>query len=983
MTDTFSLLRSALADRYRLERELGRGGMATVYLAHDLKHDRNVTVKVMRPELAAAIGAERFLSEIKTTANLQHPHILPLHDSGEARDAGDPMGRPYLYYVMPYVEGESLRDLLTRKQQLPIADAVRIATEVASALDYAHRHGVIHRDIKPENILLHDGNAVVADFGIALAVDVAGGQRLTETGMAVGTPPYMSPEQSVGERELDGRSDIYALGCVLYEMLAGEPPYTGPTAQAIFAKRMTHPVPSVRSLRETVPESVDRALASALAKSPADRLATAHDFAEALVSGTRPVDLGPMVVRPAQRSRALPLLRWVAALVVLAVAGVGIVRWRRSATPALDANLIAIAPFDVVDPALGVWREGAVDLLSRTLDGAGSLRTVSPSVVLHGWRGRSDRASATALAHRAGAGLAATSSLSRRGGDSVEVRSALLDIGRANVIGEVSVVGTTVRMGELVDSLGLEILRTLSRDRPVAAVRQATIGSAPLPALKAFLRGEQFYRRSLYDSALVAYSEAIAHDSGFALAWNPPTEGLYGAATDYTAHADTLNHGLSGRDSLLIAADSATQAADSHLGCYRDAMARLDTAARRFPGDPEVWYALGEARYHFPHGFGEDYVQSLAAFDRAIALDPGFGPAYEHILDLALRTGQSDRAFRYARAATSLEGTDENSSSVRLASRLLLVTAGEGKAGIARLLDSAKQVPLFRAGVEVFPWWPDSNETAVQALRRLAGLPSFEGVTDSVMGVQYVAWALAFRGHLREAYQTNRRLIQDPTASRWSPFLDPFLGLALLGAVPDDIAAKAFSPSLQEGVAVRWDFMHPRYFGGLPWWAMKKDTASLTLFGRRMGEAAGRAERPEDRMRARYLQVASVGYLALAQGDSATALSRLSALPDTVCALVNCFYQKIAEAALLAARGEDRHAAEILDVWLAQSEAKTPIGVLARLDRARIAERLHERETRIRFYQFVVDAWRHADPELQPYVAEAKEGLARLAGEPR
>ena len=205
--------------------------MATVYLAQDLKHHRQVAIKVLRPELAAVIGAERFLAEIRTTANLQHPHILPLLDSGEADG--------FLFYVMPFVEGESLRDRLHREKQLPIDDAVRIATEVASALDYAHRHGVIHRDIKPENILLHDGQALVADFGIALAASKAGGARMTETGMSLGTPHYMSPEQAMGEREIDARTDVYALGCVIYEMLVGEPPFTGPTAQAIVAKVMT------------------------------------------------------------------------------------------------------------------------------------------------------------------------------------------------------------------------------------------------------------------------------------------------------------------------------------------------------------------------------------------------------------------------------------------------------------------------------------------------------------------------------------------------------------------------------------------------------------------------------------------------------------------------------------------------------------------------------------------------------------------------
>jgi Tol biopolymer transport system component/tRNA A-37 threonylcarbamoyl transferase component Bud32 len=267
---------ASLAGRYTIERELGAGGMATVYLAHDVRHDRRVALKVLRPELAAVIGAKRFLAEIKTTANLQHPHILPLHDSGEVDGT--------VFYVMPYVEGESLRDRLAREKQLPIADAVSIATEVADALDYAHEHGVIHRDIKPENILLQRGHAVVADFGIALAVSRSeGGTRMTETGMSLGTPHYMSPEQAMGERELTGRSDVYALGCVLYEMLVGEPPFTGPTAQAVVAKVMTAEPAQVSDLRKTVPANVAAAVHTALEKLPADRFGTAGAFAAALV----------------------------------------------------------------------------------------------------------------------------------------------------------------------------------------------------------------------------------------------------------------------------------------------------------------------------------------------------------------------------------------------------------------------------------------------------------------------------------------------------------------------------------------------------------------------------------------------------------------------------------------------------------------------------------------------------------------------------
>src|SRR6202165_1593660 len=266
---------------YLIERELGSGGMATVYLAHDKKHDRKVAIKILHAELAAVLGAERFLQEIRVTANLQHPHILGLIDSGViGDDARELRGRPY--YVMPYVEGESLRERLDKEQQLPVSDAVRIATEVASALDYAHRHNIIHRDIKPENILLHDGSAIVADFGIALAVTEAGGARVTQTGLSLGTPGYMSPEQAMGERAITARSDIYSLGAVTYEMLSGEPPFTGPTLQAVVARVMTEEPRLLTTQRRNVPPNVAAAVSHALEKIPADRFASAHEFAEAL-----------------------------------------------------------------------------------------------------------------------------------------------------------------------------------------------------------------------------------------------------------------------------------------------------------------------------------------------------------------------------------------------------------------------------------------------------------------------------------------------------------------------------------------------------------------------------------------------------------------------------------------------------------------------------------------------------------------------------
>jgi len=335
LNDSAPRLATALADRYRLERELGQGGMATVYLAADLKHDRQVAIKVLRPELAAVLGAERFVQEIKTTAALQHPHILPLFDSGQADG--------FLFYVMPYIEGETLRTKLNRDKQLGLEEAVKITTEVADALDYAHRHGVIHRDIKPENILLHDGRPMVADFGIALAVSAAAGGRMTETGLSLGTPHYMSPEQATAEKEITARSDVYSLASVLYEMLAGSPPHVGATAQQIIMKIVTEDAAPVTTVRKSVPPNVSAALSKALAKLPADRFAGARAFADALANPVFATQAVHAAIGGAggRRDRLLP---GTAAVAVVAVAA-ALMGWLRP-DPALPT-----ARFEVALPA--------------------------------------------------------------------------------------------------------------------------------------------------------------------------------------------------------------------------------------------------------------------------------------------------------------------------------------------------------------------------------------------------------------------------------------------------------------------------------------------------------------------------------------------------------------------------------------------------------------------------------------------------------
>jgi eukaryotic-like serine/threonine-protein kinase len=366
-------LAEALRDRYILERELGRGGMATVYLALDVKHNRRVALKVLHPELAGTIGPDRFLHEIKLTASLDHPHILPVLDSGEAA------GR--LWYTMPYVRGESLRDRLRREVQLSVEAAVGIVRQVASALDYAHREGVVHRDLKPENILLSEDQVRVADFGIAKALGSAGEARLTETGLSLGTPHYMSPEQASGERGLDGRADVYALGCVLYELLAGEPPFSGSTARAILARHAVDPVPAIRTVRPGVPAHLEQTINRALQKVPADRFATAGDFLRAVLGDT-PVVIGPQPgsAVPAREPRRISLRHGLlAAAVLLAVGGlVGLSIITREAAGPAGPKMVVVLPFRNLGPASDQYfADGLADEIANRLASVPGLGVIS------------------------------------------------------------------------------------------------------------------------------------------------------------------------------------------------------------------------------------------------------------------------------------------------------------------------------------------------------------------------------------------------------------------------------------------------------------------------------------------------------------------------------------------------------------------------------------------------------------------------------
>jgi eukaryotic-like serine/threonine-protein kinase len=641
-------LRDALADRYALDRELGHGGMATVYLARDLKHDRLVALKVLHPELAGALGPDRFLREIQIAASLSHPHILPVHDSGVAGGL--------LYYVMPYVEGESLRARLNREKQLPIEDALQITRQVAAALAYAHQRGIIHRDIKPENILLESGEAVVADFGIAQAVGMAGGSRLTETGIALGTPSYMSPEQAAGSRDLDGRSDVYALACVLYEMLAGHPPFMGTSAQEIAARHALDPVPSLRVARGTVPAPVERGMLRALAKVPADRFPTAAQFTEALAA-------------PAEQQFRAPdrhLLAFVAPAALLLLAVLAYFRWPRSKVE-LDPDLVAVIPFRVQGavPALGYLREGMIDLVAAKLTGEGGARAADPRSVMTAWRhtvtSESEDLSEHAaldLARRLGAGQLLLGGVVGTPSRLI-LNASLLQSQSGRPQSEVNVEGPADSLPLLVDRL---IAQLIAGD---AGKQSGLSGWAdiPLPALRLYLEGQAAHRRGDYPQAVAHFQQALEIDSTFG-----PAALNMAMASAWTAIPGAARRGLelawAGRARLNARARALLSAevgprypALSSLVDYLGAWERAVDVA---PDLADRWYELGDVYFHEGRylGIGNWLQRASEAFRRAVALDSSTAPL-GHLLETTVLQGDTAAVRRLGASYVMRDSTGE------------------------------------------------------------------------------------------------------------------------------------------------------------------------------------------------------------------------------------------------------------------------------------------------------------------------------------
>jgi len=595
MTGPFDQLSASLYGRYAIERELGRGGMATVWLATDLKHRRQVALKVLRPELAAVLGGERFLREITLTAGLSHPHILPLLDSGEAGG--------FLYYTMPFVAGESLRNRLNREKQLPVEEALRITREVADALDHAHRQGIIHRDIKPENILLESGHALVADFGIARAVSATDAQKLTETGLAIGTPGYMSPEQATATKEIDGRSDLYSLGCVMYEMLAGDPPYTGATPQAILARKLNEPLPRISIVRQAVPLALEEATAKALARVPADRYQTMAEFINAMT----PEALAAFtpVTRPSRARRwVAPALAGAALVVVLALVLPRVLP-RQTASP-LDAprEPVLVVPFQVkaADPALADAGQRLATQITDAIsqEGLGTVAAAGDETATTGAPLDLQR-----LARQRQAATLVTGTIYQHG-DSVEVQARLL------------------RAADLAPMAALPVERGAVREpaRPLEGARRRVLGAVVWylsPGMQG--RDASLYRppSSIEIFRLARRADETVWREGYVKDWDGT--GVDGAAAQYLEafRADTTNLGYAILRALHAMQPPLRDSLLAELERRRGELTRgeaflLDYGVARYQS-PDAQYRAAMAGYAADSNFWRRYAMTAAWLD--------------------------------------------------------------------------------------------------------------------------------------------------------------------------------------------------------------------------------------------------------------------------------------------------------------------------------------------------------------------------------
>ena len=949
--------------------------MAVVWLAHDLKHDRHVAIKVLRPELSAVIGAERFRREIRVTAALQHTNILPLHDSGECDG--------FLYYVMPFVEGETLSARLARDGALSQDEALRLTGEIGGALGHAHRHGIVHRDLKPENVLLADGHALVADFGIAHA---SGGERLTETGLSLGTPAYMSPEQGAGDRA-DERSDQYALGAVTYEMLAGEPPFTGPTAQSVMAKHVAQPAPSIRTTRPAIPAHVDAALQRAMAKQPADRFSTVGEFVDALVHAPSGPTTQVGRVRGRRARRATLILAGVSGLLVLAaVAG----RWLGAPTTGgtvRDPNAVAVIPFrtDGADRSLEYVGEGMVDLLAVKLPGGTGVRALAPRATLAAWRSESGRGGddpARAVARRLGAGLVLDGSVI--GSPTRMTLSATLrDADRGGIMGTSEVIGPADSLPALVDRL---VIALLARRSGVST--QQLAGLTSLPALRAYLAGLASHRAGRYGEAVQHFEVALREDSTFALAALAALPSMWRATEGRDVDAVTmralrLGNRLHGADSLMLLAYAGDSVRERTM---LDLIADWERVVAGAPDRAEAWFELGDRQLHdgLVNGYPDALARAKRSLDRSLALDSSLAIAVDHLLLLALHEDDTAAAARLAPLYRRTGGRGEWAGSFEW----IMAVMSHDSAAVQRVRE---RFPTYTTG----------------SLFRIAGLAQLDGgsIEDALLALRETARrastvvqvgaterrlraALLNGGHPDEAEQATQRLAGTGVPSVLLDVQRAFAADFWDGDTAAGSAARARLRRAPPGA--RWNTDGPGFSAcadGLHGIAIRD--AAATRRGLQRLRALLPAQPLHSNMDDDRRLCAAVLDAAVAASERPADSRELLVRADSIqlfSLTVNWSYYPVVMAMLYDAIGEPKEALRLLRRrFVGGTDGADEVAMLSTTLRqeGRIAESIGDRDGAVRAYRRYLAFRADPDPSLVPQRDSVHASLAALLGEPR
>ena len=943
-------LSSALADRYRIERELGSGATADVFLAWDIRHGRSVAIKVLKAEVAQTVGADRFLREIEIAARLQHPHILPVYDSGNAGG--------FLFYVTPYAEGEALSGRLEREGSLPVHEAIRIARRVANALDYAHRHGVVHRDIKPANILLIDGHPLVADFGIAWALSEARGDDwVTAPGLAVGTPAYMSPEQATADHRIDARSDVYSLGCVLFEMIAGRTPFTGRTPQAILARSVTTEAPRLTTARPDVSAPLEAAIGRALAMEPEDRFDSAAAFERALaVAGAG----GPTRRMP----RSVTVGSAGALALVLAALWWQLAPRTASGSVAPGADVIAVVPFSTSGVGLELLGEGMVDLLAQNLDGVGGIRAIEPRAVMLEWRGHDGGrlSDARAIARNVGAGSVLTGSVVSAG-PSVRLSASLQTVS-GGTLAEAQVDGPTDSVLTLVDSLSVHLLRSIWRSRePVPSVRLSAITSGSVPAIRAFLDGEQLYRRSRWDSAIGAYLRAIDADSTFALAYLRLSI-AYGWRGGHAAPEVLQYARAASRHAGRLPARARSLVAGNELfGEGRvDAVDTLSAYVENNPTDVDGWYLLADAQFHAQPVLSAAPAEILAPFDRAIRLDTTIAASFIHPLEVALANQDRPAFDRYrpmlaAAAPGDLWRFDRTAEAVW--------GPPESVAPAIAALSRGGPYPLRIGTTAAFASAARDPEEIIDALARA---PGAEAASPELIGFRALFSTGA--GRLAEA----RALVDSLNVS------EPQAGLVLrltplLAGFADVASARAASEALQRAP--------PDYPGTYYLRVLRAIALGQTDSARRTIATVMRDTSLAKSPLVRGLYGAALGWAEITEGDTAAGLARMQAGLETLPLTAGRQLPSLLRfqySLALAARPETRAKGIHRLQHGFQNDPELYAAVSLALGRA--LDESGDSEGAVTAFRNVVRLWRGADAGLQAFVTEALAALRRLSAEP-